>query len=262
MNLEQWIVTIRESYNRHGKTWSKEKEGILRTTIKIPQSMNDLHELKNVQLPNTPELLTQQPMSFDETMVRCGVISLAPIISDKFPEICEELTDILFKEFFQRVSKEETFGDENRIEKTQQDMLGQYYSSHGPFVNMSRTFLTFTIEIKDMFPASYDVVAAQILNSVLTNIRGIFFPSDGPCKKPPLSERIKVQEDILKLYAPTFDRESFLKNNPVLNKPKAEEAKWPGFVCILIFLERNLYSATVFGPISTIFASRVANPGE
>jgi len=56
MNLEQWIVTFREIYNRHDKTWSKEHEGILRTTINIPESMNDLHKLKKVQLPNTPEL--------------------------------------------------------------------------------------------------------------------------------------------------------------------------------------------------------------
>jgi len=162
---------------------------------------------------------------------------LVPLIPDEFQDVCEECTGVIFEEFFHRVTNGETFGDEKRLVKEYElySFLTQKYAkTHSNFIIMARTFGTFQLEISDLFPEHYNIVLSQVLNSVMTNIKGVFFPSEGPYKVP-LRKRLKVQEDILKLYAPTFEREAFLKNNPVLNKLKAGEVKWPGFVYILIF---------------------------
>src|SRR3989304_7133907 len=58
---------------------------------------------------------------------------------------------------------------------------------------------------------------------------------DGP-RHIDIKTRIAAQENTLKMYAPTFDREAFFKNNPVLNQLRNQEVKWPGYVTIVAVL--------------------------
>ena len=56
---------------------------------------------------------------------------------------------------------------------------------------------------------------SQILKSVDFKIAGLFFPTPGPFKYP-IAERIKAQKEILRMYAPSFDMESYFKAKSIL----------------------------------------------
>lgn len=235
MSPEQWISVLEKTYDFHGATLTEQKKQILLTPVEIPEPESIIAELKADKLIGARTTPTNQDIVGYRAMIAGGVISLEEAIPQEFRTTTEELKDILIKEFFHKVSREETFGDESRIEEKQKSMFERYRLSHGPFVNMARTFLTFTTEIKDLFPEYCNLILSQILSSVLTTIRGVFLPSDGPYKHP-LKERIRAQEKLLKAYAPTFDREGYFKNNPVLEELRAKEVKWAGVAYIIICL--------------------------
>ncbi|MBN2376655.1 MAG: hypothetical protein JXD22_09645 [Sedimentisphaerales bacterium] len=217
MNPNQWINTTENICETYGKILSESEKQIL---------------LKKIDVPSYPK-------QSDNIMVRMGNIPLEDNVMMAHESFFSELYDILTKAFFEKVLNKDAFGDEAKVNeifgKTLQENYGVY---NGPFLDLARTYWTFKIEVMELFaPHSdkFNLVISQFLISYIMEIGGCFFPTPGPFKYP-YKDRIRAQEMYFEIYAPNFDKKTYFKNNPVLNKLKSEEAKWPGIVYILIFL--------------------------
>ncbi len=235
MNLHEWCALLSQAYKVHGSVFSDEKRGISLEKIEVP-TLPSQEEIAKIKTLSPKEIDPSKCHELYMNLVHIGSISLLRNIRRECLQTCEELSDILLREFFRKVCNSESFGDESRIKKRFNiSFFENYKVSSGPFYDIARTYWTFKLEMEDLFPEQYDIILSQILKSIDFEIAGLFFPTPGPSKIP-FKERIKAQEKTLATYAPDFDRDNFFKNNPVLDKLKVDdEAKWPGVTLIIIF---------------------------
>ena len=95
MTLDEWIEEIVQMYESHGGVLSEEKKSKLLDEIDIPGMQENAESI----------------------MVEAGVIEIDEYIPESSRDVCEEVSSILLKEFFSRVSKGQSFGDEKRIKE-------------------------------------------------------------------------------------------------------------------------------------------------
>jgi len=237
MNLSEWIEEIGEVYQTSKNFLSNEKKSIFLSGIVVPDRQDETTTLKNKLKEIYPPIANKKfdYQNFDEYTIKYGLTSLLPYIPEQYLTACEEFREILYKEFFKRVSNRYGFGEETRIkERFKMTLPENYRIPEGPFIDMAHTYWTFKLEVDDLFPQYHNIILAQLLKSVEFEIGSLFFPTPGP-DKPPIEQRVKTQEMILETYAPNFNRKAFFESNPILNNLKDKEVKWPGFVYILIF---------------------------
>jgi hypothetical protein len=236
MNLHEWCALLSQAYKVHGSVFSDEKKAVFLEKIEVPP-LPSQEEIAKIKTLSPKEIDTSKCQELYMNLVHIGSISLLRNIPRKCLQTCEELSDILLREFFRRVCNSENFGDEGRIKKIfNMSLFENYKISSGPFYDMACTYWTFKLEMEDLFPEHYDIILSQILKSIDFEIAGLFFPTPGPYKIP-FKERVKAQEETLVTYAPDFDRENFFKNNPVLDRLKANgKTKWPTITLIIIFV--------------------------
>ena len=218
MTPDQWIDELRYIYSSHGANLSTDKSQILLNQIPANNEAND---------------------TFAQSLTRIGIGSLESRIPEEQIGICEELIELLHREFFRRISNGETFGDVTRLGEKQRTWLQtssqKYGDSHRSFFHVIRTLLTFYREVDDVFPAHYDFVISQVLHSFRLEMKGCFFPAPGPYRIP-FKQRVQRQRALFDQYAPNFDQDDFFKHNPVLNRLKAEETKLPSIVILVVSL--------------------------
>jgi len=141
---------------------------------------------------------------------------LSESITPSQKDVISDLYDVMTRFFYSKSSRGETFGSLSRIkEKFGSSLEENYGLSSGPFVNMAKTYWTYKIEVKDLFPAHHKCALSQILLEIGTDIAGVFFPTPGPISIP-VSLRSKTQRQLLQEYAPDMDIEKFLSESPIL----------------------------------------------
>jgi hypothetical protein len=146
--------------------------------------------------------------------------SLLAELSDESTEtqkdIIAEALDVMTHYFFKKAASGETFGPLSRIkEEFGQSLEENYGLSSGPFINMAKTYWTYKLEVRDLFPEHNNIALAQMLLSLETNIAGLFFPTPGPMTIS-VNKRREAQRQVLQEYAPEIDIDIFLGNNPIL----------------------------------------------
>lgn len=83
----------------------------------------------------------------------CLLAPLSENITELQKEILAEVYDIMIRFFFSKASHGETFGSISRIKERFGSSLEENYGlSSGPFIDMAKTYWTYKIEVKDLFP--------------------------------------------------------------------------------------------------------------
>ena len=208
MNLDQWISCISEAHRTSGETLSPLQEMLL----KLPSGENtDKSEI------------TEDGIEFG---IKYGHLPMEVKSQNKAAnKIIEEEIEIVKRYFFKKAVVGETFGLVSRIKEKSGFYLEENYDlSSGPFINMAKTYWTFQIEVKDLFPKYYDLALSQVLANVETNIASAFFPTPGPVVMW-VRQRREIQRQLLEQYAPEIDIKAFLENNPFLGTSPGRIAK-------------------------------------
>ena len=118
--------------------------------------------------------------------------------------------------FWNAVCARKIFGDIARVEQHfGRSLENNYGTNDGPFLDVARAYWTYRLEMRDILPQYFDAWIAQALIAVEFNIAKLFFPMPGPLKLPK-KLRKHVQKEYLNEWAPHFDIERFLKENPML----------------------------------------------
>jgi len=205
MNIEQWISCIAEAYKTTGEGLSPHKKEML------------LREL--------PE----DNLSTDEATrlgIQAGVIPKPLGIQDEsLNNVTDETKELVIRYFFKKVTLGETFGSITRVEqKFGHSIESNYDLSSGPFIDMAKTYWTYQLEVKDLFPKYRNLVLAQVLLEVESRIGSVFFPFPGPIILW-VRKRRETQRELLEEYAPGMDIDAFLDNNPLLGTSKGRVAE-------------------------------------
>jgi hypothetical protein len=120
------------------------------------------------------------------------------------------------REFWRRVCARQEFGDTGRVTRKFGKSLEQNYGVQaGPFMQVARAYWTFKVEMQDILPAYYDTWLGQALVAVEFRIAQLFFPTPGPVSMPKRLRK-NAQREYLQNFAPTFEIERYLKENPML----------------------------------------------
>ena len=135
------------------------------------------------------------------------------------------IMELVIRYFFKKVTLGETFGPITRVEQTFGHSLEANYDiSSGPFIDMAKTYWTYQLEVRDLFPKYHDLVLAQVLAEVEGRIGSVFFPFAGPIILWVRGRR-ETQRELLEEFAPEMDIDAFLDNNPMLGTSKGRIAK-------------------------------------
>lgn len=176
MNIEQWISVISEAYETSGVRFS-------------PRAREILLE----ELPKDNESINQD--------TDC---------------LINESVELVTRYFFKKASLGETFGSIVRVEERFGHSLETNYDiSSGPFLDVAKSYWTYREEIFDLTAQQRDLVLAQVLFQVNTDIGSVFFPFPGPAIIW-VRHRRETQMELLEKYAPEMDINAFLSNNPLL----------------------------------------------
>lgn len=206
MNSEQWISCISEAYETAGETFSpRKKEALLG---ELPQDS-----------PSTDQAT--------RLSIESGVIPKPFEIQDEsLNDVVDETKELVTRYFFKKVTLGETFGAITRVEqKFGHSLEANYGISSGPFIDMAKTYWTYQLEVRDLFPKYYNLVLAQVLVQVeQQDIGSVFFPFPGPIIHWVRGRR-ETQRELLEQYAPEMDIDAFLDNNPFLGTSKGRIAK-------------------------------------
>lgn len=205
MNIDQWISCISEAYEIIGETLSPRKKQIL------------LGELSEDNLNRDED--TRYAIAF-------GVIKKPLTIQDEFlNDVIDETTELVTRYFFKKVALRETFGSIIRVEQRFGCSLETNYDiSSGPFIDMTKTYWTYRLEIEELFPKYYNLVLSQVLLQVEGDIGSVFFPFPGPSIIW-VGQRREKQRQLLEQYTPEMDIDAFLDNNPILGTSKGRIAE-------------------------------------
>lgn len=139
-----------------------------------------------------------------------------PATKDDVKFTVVEVTNVMQRYFWKKAVAGETFGNVERITKEFGKSLEENYGlSSGPFLDVARTYWTYQIEVRDLFPEYRDKWISQALKAVEIKVRELFFPTPGPITIP-AKTRSAAQREFLEDFAPTIDIERFLTENPIL----------------------------------------------
>jgi len=205
MNIEQWILCIFEAYETAGETFSpRKKEALLRELPQYGPSTDQATRLS----------------------IEAGVIPKPLEIQDEsLNNVIDEAKELVIRYFFKKVTLGETFGSITRVEqKFGYSIESNYDLSSGPFIDMAKTYWTYQLEVKDLFPKHHNLVLAQVLLEVESKIGSVFFPFPGPLILW-VRKRRETQRELLEEYAPGMDIDAFLDNNPLLGTSRGRIAK-------------------------------------
>lgn len=213
MNIDQWISCISEAY-----------------TIILKRGLSSFEKeilLRELPIPNFTETEIEKCVLFQS-----GVVPFEIDFQDEDTnEFIAETIETIKQYFFKKVVVGETFG---KIERVIRELpisggsLEKHYGvSGGPFINLAKTYWTYKVEMQDLFPSYYKLILSQLLLELEIEIGSSFFPA------PPISEqaviwarqRREMQREMLEKYAPGFDIETFLENNPFLGTGAGRIAK-------------------------------------
>jgi len=211
MNIDQWVSCISEAYKIAGKAFSTRRKEILLGKL----SVDDLN--KN---------------EVDKGIFEMGVVSKPFKMQDESQnEVVEETVEVITHYFFRKTALGETFGPISQIkEKLGSSVEENYGLSSGPFINMTRTYWTYKIEVKDLFPECHNLVLSQVLLKVEGDIASLFFPTPGPAVIW-VRQRKEMQRQLLEQFAPEIDIDPLLENNPLLGT-------YPGPIAEKVFNEK------------------------
>jgi phage FluMu protein Com len=205
MNIEQWISCMAEAYKEAGKTLSHRKKEILLGSLSEDNSDIDERTKYATAFGSIVEPLAAQ--------------------DESFKEVIEETTELFTHYFFKKVTLGEVFGPITRVEqKFGHSLEANYAISGGPFMDMTRTYWTYKLEIEDLLPKYYNLVMSQVLLQIEGSIGSVFFPFPGPAITW-VRERRETQRELLEEYAAGMDIDAFLNNNPFLGTAKGRIAK-------------------------------------
>jgi len=196
MNVNQWISCISEAYEITGKVFSLRKKAILLGKLPVDDINKD---------------------EVDKGIFEYGVLPKPFRVQDESQNnVIEETTEVITRYFFRKFTLGETFGLISRIKEEVRDSVEENYGlSSGLFINMAKTYWTYKIEVKDLFPKYHNLVLSQVLLKVEGEIASVFFPSPGPVVIW-VRQRREMQRQLLEYYAPGIDIDAFLENNPIL----------------------------------------------
>ncbi len=205
MNIEQWISCISEAYKEAGEAFSPRKKKML------------LEELPE----DSPSIDQATRLS-----IEAGVIAKPIGIQDEsLKDVTDEVKELVIRYFFKKVTLGETFGSITKVEqKFGHSVESNYDLSSGPFIDMAKTYWTYQLEVRDLFPKYHNLVLAQVLAEVEGRIGSVFFPFPGPIILW-LRGRRETQRELLEELAPEMDIDAFLDNNPLLGTSKGRVAK-------------------------------------
>jgi hypothetical protein len=131
-------------------------------------------------------------------------------------EALAEAYDIMTRFFYSKASRGETFGSIGRVkERFGRSLEENYGLSSGSFIDMAKTYWTYKLEVKDLFPQHSKCSLSQVLLQIENEIAGIFFPTPGPMQIS-VSQRREAQRQLLQEYASGMDIERFLSESPIL----------------------------------------------
>ena len=120
------------------------------------------------------------------------------------------------RHFWRRVCTHKTFGDTQRIQsRFDRSLEDNYGVRSGPFLDVARAYWTFKLELDDITLLYSDTWICQALMGVESDIRTLFFPMPGPITMPKTLRKL-TQRQYLQEWAPAFEIEPFLKQNPML----------------------------------------------
>lgn len=141
---------------------------------------------------------------------------ISPNLTETQREMLAEALDVMTRFFYLKAARGETFGPVTRIkEKFGGSVEENYGLSTGPFIDLAKTYWTYKIEVKDLFPDHHETVLSQLLLKIEIDTAGLFFPTPGVSM--PNSIRKMTQRKYLQEYAPSMDIERFFSENPMLN---------------------------------------------
>lgn len=205
MNINQWILCISEAYKEAGETFSPRKKEIL--LGELPQDS-----------PNTDQAT--------RLGIEAGVIPKPIETQDEsLNDVVDETKELITRYFFKKVPLGETFGSITRVEqKFRHSLETNYDISSGPFIDMAKTYWTYQLEAKDLFPEHHNLVLAQVLLQVNFEIGGLFFPFPGSIILW-VRGRKETQRELLEEYTTGMDINAFLSNNPILGTSKGRIAE-------------------------------------
>ena len=100
-------------------------------------------------------------------------------------KIISETIDVMWEFFFKKASHGKTFGSLSRINERFGNTIEENYGlSRGPFINMTKTYWTYKLEVDDLYPNYHHLVLSKILKGIEEDIASLFFPTPGPMKIP------------------------------------------------------------------------------
>ncbi len=206
MNIEQWISCIAEAYETAGEAFSPPKKEMLLEELPEDSPNIDLATRLGIEAGVTPKPLEIQDESLND--------------------VIDDTKELVTRYFFKKVTLRETFGPITRVEqKFGHSLEANYGISSGPFIDMAKTYWTYQLEVRDLFPKYYNLVLAQVLVQVeQQDIGSVFFPFPGPIIHWVRGRR-ETQRELLEQYAPEMDIDAFLDNNPLLGTSKGRIAK-------------------------------------
>lgn len=195
MDINQWIQQVKVAYQLLGKPFPPNGESVLLSKI-----------LENG--------------TGTETQVKVGA----------------EVMDVMTRFFYKRAAQGEPFGSLSRIKEEFGSSLEENYGlSSGPFINMAKTYWTYKLEIKELFPAHHDNILSKILGKIELDIASVFFPTPGALKMP-LTLRKTKQRQLLQEYAPEIDIERFLSENPILRVEASRKGCFGSIMIVVLIV--------------------------
>ena len=199
MNVNEWVWCVSEAYGMTGKRFSAGTRRALLEKVSMENVYAD------------PETRAD---------IEGGLISAVPPGIELQGEAAET-EEVMRRYFFRKATYGETFGLISRVEQkfSRVTIEENYQLRSGPFINLAKTYWTFKMEVRDLFPDYHDLVLAQVLAKVEGDIASVFFPTPGPAVIW-VRQRRQQQRQLLEEYAPEIDIEAFLKNNPILGTSK------------------------------------------
>lgn len=202
MNADNWSRLLIDASARQGRNLDPELQQVLLDKITYAAPNDTAHA----------------------SLYHIGIIPLLDRCSQPQKRCAETLAEVLRRDFFWRVENQQLFGEESRISRDVQAIISQHSATHAEFCSLWRTFESFREEVEDVFPSEHNLVAAQIVKSVLTEIQGVFFPTPGPYQIP-IKERLAAQRAILQEYASGIDAETLVTTSPINTALKARQSR-------------------------------------
>lgn len=203
MNIDQWILGFQEAYKVAGKPFLASTKEML---------------LKKIVIDNLAK------NKVDTDIYEIGIAPY-PVLDKAQRDFIEEEKDTFINYFFKKFVHGEAFGPINRVKEKYRDTVEKNYNlSSGPFVSLARTYWTYKIEIRDLFPEYNDLILTQILSIVERDIASLFFPTPGSVVIW-FRQRREDQRQLLEKYAPEIDIDAFLDNNPILGTSRGSISK-------------------------------------